>query len=48
MMQEELIEDLKNLHEEYKKQTRNVILTEHEINYLMSCIKDDHDYVKNI
>lgn len=46
MVQEELIEDLKNLHEEDKKQTRNVTLTEHEINYLMSCIKDDDDYAK--
>lgn len=46
MVQEELIEDLKNLQEEDKKQTRNVTLTEHEINYLMSCIKDNDDYAK--
>ncbi len=46
MVQEELIQDLKNLHEEDKKQTRNVTLTEHEINYLVSCIEDDDDYAK--
>jgi hypothetical protein len=44
MIQEELIEDLKNLHEEDKKQTRTVTLTVHEINYLMGRIEEDDDY----
>lgn len=46
MVQEELIEDLKNLHDEDKKQTRTVTLTLHELNYLMSCIEADDDYAK--